>query len=578
MRTNLVVLVVSIGAALSTYAAPKLRMSMSAIGPVPIAQGSNGGSQIVTVYNFGDGALNPKVSSSDAWLVATLGPSGPCIQASICFPVTIALQTSTLAAGSYTGFVTVADPNALDAPQTISVTVAIGGEVPSQLTLYAPPGGAATANFETATQAATSASAQSGGNWLSVTGGGFGSFAYTIPYTVTASAANLPAADYSGSVKVSSSGLAADNKTVPVVLHVTSQPIAQPLFPAMSFQIAQGGVKQNYFTAYPFYPMLTNVGLGSLTTSGATTSTASGSNWLTVASDPNNNAFFQITADATGLAHGTYQGTISIASNAANSPTVVPVKLTVVAAGPPIVNFPVANGFTQNGDDGIAPGDFVALFGSQFTTGAPMAAPSLPLGTDLGNGTQVLINGKPVPIQWVSYGQINIQVPYDVPFGGGVVNTLQVVRNGTPGNLMSLPTQNQAPALLPWAGGPYVLAQTLAGGFEGYSPSVPAHVGDVLTFYAVGLGATTPTVTAGTAAPSNPTANITPLPMLCFGPPTPLRPPPCFATSFAGLTPTLFGLYQVNFTVPPGIPRGDAVEMYLQMTNARSNILLITLR
>ena len=48
-------------------------------------------------------------------------------RAGACIPIQVGFQTSALARGSYTGTITVSDPNAVDAPQTIVVTVAVGG-------------------------------------------------------------------------------------------------------------------------------------------------------------------------------------------------------------------------------------------------------------------------------------------------------------------------------------------------------------------------------------------------------------------------------------------------------------------
>ena len=53
----------------------------------------------------------------------------------------IAFQTSSLAAGTYTGIITLTDPNAVDSPQTITVTAQVGGDVPGNLIFYLAPGG-----------------------------------------------------------------------------------------------------------------------------------------------------------------------------------------------------------------------------------------------------------------------------------------------------------------------------------------------------------------------------------------------------------------------------------------------------
>ena len=87
-------------------------------------------------------------------------------------------------------------------------------------------------------------------------------------------------------------------------------------------------------------------------------------------------------------------------------------------------------------------------------------------------------------------------------------------------------------------------------------PSNPAHAGDVLVMYCLGLGAVTPAVADGTAAPSNPPAS------------TVITVTVRVATQtanviFAGLTPTLAVLYQIDLYVPQGTPTGDEVPVTL---------------
>src|SRR5690348_7905539 len=48
-------------------AAPKLRLSASTVGPLSIAQGTNGATQTVEAYNAGDGSLGLALKSSVSW-------------------------------------------------------------------------------------------------------------------------------------------------------------------------------------------------------------------------------------------------------------------------------------------------------------------------------------------------------------------------------------------------------------------------------------------------------------------------------------------------------------------------------
>ena len=114
------------------YATPQLQLSTTALGPLNIAPNTAGATQTVGATNIGDGSLSLAVSASATWLQpSVVGNSS----------VQIALNTASLTPGTYTEFVTVLSPGAIDAPQNITVTVQVGG-VPATLTYYAAPGGA----------------------------------------------------------------------------------------------------------------------------------------------------------------------------------------------------------------------------------------------------------------------------------------------------------------------------------------------------------------------------------------------------------------------------------------------------
>jgi hypothetical protein len=63
----------------------------------------------------------------------------------------------------------------------------------------------------------------------------------------------------------------------------------------------------------------------------------------------------------------------------------------------------------------LAPGALISIYGSNLASGH-LAAASIPLDTKLG-GTAVSINGIAAPLLFVSPGQINLQVPYEVQPG-----------------------------------------------------------------------------------------------------------------------------------------------------------------
>ncbi|MEO7599744.1 MAG: hypothetical protein ABIV50_12475, partial [Opitutus sp.] len=173
----------------AAYAQAKLRLTDSTVGPVSIATGANGATQTVEAYNLGTGSLALTFSSNATWLSAAAGASRPCqvaVSQPACIPINISLNTAPLAKGSYTGTITVRDPNAIDAPQTITVTVQPGGGVPDTVFLYtAPNGGSDSATFATNSVLTTSATTTTGGSWLTIAYEGQGSFKFVQPYRIS---------------------------------------------------------------------------------------------------------------------------------------------------------------------------------------------------------------------------------------------------------------------------------------------------------------------------------------------------------------------------------------------------------
>jgi uncharacterized protein (TIGR03437 family) len=100
----------------------------------------------------------------------------------------------------------------------------------------------------------------------------------------------------------------------------------------------------------------------------------------------------------------------------------------------------------------------------------------------------------------------------------------------------------------------------------------PARVGEVLTVYAIGFGATNPAVRTGAPAPAaEPLARVTPTPSIGFGTGFGKIVAEPF---FAGLTPTYAGLYQLNVFVPAESPKGE-VDLVAAVAEFASNTIKI---
>lgn len=532
-------------------AAPRLSLTQNSL-TLSVPVGANGPTYTVDTFNIGTGTLNLQAASSVPWLVPTVAPSQVCGLRGGCYPVAIAFNTGSLTAGTYTGTITLSDPNALDSPQYITVTAYVGGDVPSNIVLYVAPGSSTTATFATNGPIKT----VSNQSWLTAsTNANAANGGYVTTITATAGS-SMAAQTYNGTVTVSGSSFAPDNTTIPVQLNVTNQPIAQASSNALSFDIAQGAqsVTQNV--------AVTDAGQGTLSVSGVTANAANNGTWLTASTV---NGGISVTANPSGLSPDTYTGTVTVASNGVNGNIVIPVSLVITAQGPPVAS---AGGVVNNGTfasgEPLAQGDIAAVFGNQFDYDAPTTAGSVPLGTTLDN-VQVLVNGNAAPLYYVSGGQINFEVPIDAATGDG---TVQVVRNGQAGNLVYVNINPQVPRFITYDGN-YAIMTTASGALTGI-PSNPVSVGQTVVIYAIGLGPTSPAVQSGTASPTTPLATVPGTTQVCFGVETPFFQAPCATPQFVGLTPGFVGLYQVNVTIPSGVQSGNNTMTLLQVDNISS--------
>jgi uncharacterized protein (TIGR03437 family) len=206
----------------SLWAAPQLRLSQTVVGPITVSQGSNAGNQQVFANNVGDGALNLRLTTNVTWLSVAAGPATQCSLRGICIPINLSFRTNTLTPGLYSGIVAVSDPNAVDAPQTIVVTVRVGSGVPEKAEFNLTPGASSQARFTTGNAIDTAATVQGSTNWLAVAAESAGSFAFGSTYRIVVNSGALAEGDYAGQIVTSRSPAANENRTIPVTLKVTS--------------------------------------------------------------------------------------------------------------------------------------------------------------------------------------------------------------------------------------------------------------------------------------------------------------------------------------------------------------------
>jgi uncharacterized protein (TIGR03437 family) len=219
----------------------------------------------------------------------------------------------------------------------------------------------------------------------------------------------------------------------------------------------------------------------------------------------------------------------------------------------------------------LAPGSLVAIFGNQLAPSLAQAD-TVPLSTSLAN-VSVSINGIAAPLDFVSAGQINAQIPYEVlaPGTNGTVN-VTVTNNGVPSAPEPIVVNQVAPGVFSVNGHAIAIIATdpkdprygtlaaPAGSIPGLTTS-PAHANDVLIVYATGLGTVTPAVQSGhDSLDQLRTTTVTPTVLIGNAPST---------VAFSGLTPQFPGVYQLNVGVPQ-VAAGNAVPLQVQVNGLTS--------
>ena len=205
--------------------------------------------------------------------------------------------------------------------------------------------------------------------------------------------------------------------------------------------------------------------------------------------------------------------------------------LPVVAAVIPIVEVTDLSTF--------APGELVEIYGTnlaQVTTdlsGWPGQSLPSPL-----NGVSILLGGHGARLLYVSPGQVDALLPFGAPLGSQMLTLTNAIGTSAP---ISLQVAAVAPAL-------YNFAFENAD-FSLVSSSNPAHAGDILVFYATGMGQTTPPLITGQIVPS---ANYDTAPVTVT-----IGGMKANVIYSIAAPPYVAGLYQMAVTVPSGLGPGS---------------------
>jgi uncharacterized protein (TIGR03437 family) len=141
----------------------------------------------------------------------------------------------------------------------------------------------------------------------------------------------------------------------------------------------------------------------------------------------------------------------------------------------------------------LAPGEIVSIYGVGF--GPPQAVTAQPsgniIGTDLA-GVQVMIEGVPTPLLYVSSAQINFVAPYFLD--GRSAAHIKLVSANQTSNQVILGVRASAPEIFlsPLASDGSPLAAVVNQDGTLNDQNHPAHVGDTVSLFVSGIGQTIP--------------------------------------------------------------------------------------
>jgi len=208
---------------------------------------------------------------------------------------------------------------------------------------------------------------------------------------------------------------------------------------------------------------------------------------------------------------------------------------------------------------GIAPGSIASLFGANLAAG-PAQAGSVPLPVTLGTVASVTFNGIAAPLYFVSPGQINVQVPWNLT--GGTASVVVATTAGVSAPL-SVPVLPAVPGIFTVGanGIGQAIATDLAGGAIA-AAAQPIQIGSYLIIWSTGLGAVDAPLANG-ANTGGAIVNTVAKPTVLIGGVT--------ATPVSSaLSPQYPGEYQVAVQVAPGTPAGSAVTLQIQIAGVTS--------
>jgi uncharacterized protein (TIGR03437 family) len=520
------------------------------------------------------------VTVNSSWLTTNFVPGGVTPQNLL---VTITPTFLAPSATPYTANLTISALNQQGQASTVTIQVTLNytsgvslTAAPTSLTFAQVANGGTPAAQSVSIGAAgttgatlpfsASVSTLNGVNWLAVSPSS-GTAPGAISVNITSSAASLPPGTYAGSVLIFGMGAANPNQTltIPVSLTVSAAATLTATPVGLTFSGSANGAQPAIQTL-----QVTAPGAIASVSFTAAAATASGGNWLTISSTSGSTpASLTVTANLTGLAAGTYNGTVTLTPAGGGAPTVVNVSFTVSAQATPgltaVIN--AASGATGS----VSPGEIVTIFGTNIGPATPAGLTLTPAGnvsTTLA-GVTVTFNGIAAPLTYVSATQINCVVPYEI--ASATTAQVQVSYSGVVSSSTAVGITAATPGVFTQNASGSGLGAILQANYSVVTASNPATRGSAIIIYATGGGLTSPaSVTGGVAGSTllHTTANVN----VTIG-------GVAATVLYAGSAPGLVnGVLQVNVTVPTTISAGNQPILVTVGNNTSQNGVTVALQ
>jgi uncharacterized protein (TIGR03437 family) len=262
---------------------------------------------------------------------------------------------------------------------------------------------------------------------------------------------------------------------------------------------------------------------------------------------------------------GSQEGTSTLTARLERAPAVQATATALVAGGRPafsaaaVVNAASYLAGPAGEPPGLTPGGLHSVFGSNLAADTA-AARSLPLPFVLA-GTILRINGVPAPLLFVSAGQINFQVPFEL---AGSTAEIVIENPGGASEAADVTLRAVHPGIF---FDPATGAGAILNADNTLVTENPARRGEAIQIFATGLGPVEPAGRTGVAAATAPLSLTLNAARVTIGG---LEA----SVSFSGLAPFLAGVYQVNATVPAGLSPGQHA-LRIEIGGLGSNEVLV---